>query len=112
MHEWNDYESRIMGIAGADSRVTIERHYEVVTGSARDEIAVTHTGKNLLLRPIFIKNDSSEREILCYVPQDLRAKDNELFTRMVCELLRVGVQEAFPSGEVFGSDLPNGLGLS
>jgi hypothetical protein len=104
MHEWIDYESRIMDIARVDSRLTTEREcYEVVAGSARDEMAVTYAGKYLLLRPIFIENDSGEREILCYVPQDSRASDNEPFTRMVCELLSAGVQGGFHSGEVSGS---------
>jgi hypothetical protein len=88
-----------MGIARFDSRGAIEQeHFEVVSGSERDEIAVISTGENLLLRPIFVENDDGERGVLCYVPQDLQAKENEPFTRMVCELLRAGIQEAFPSG--------------
>jgi hypothetical protein len=104
MRERNDYEFRVMGIARVYSRGTTEReYYEVVSGSARDEIAVTHSGKDLLLRPIFIENGRGEREILCYVPQNSRANDNEPFTGMVCELLQAGVEGAFSSGEVSGS---------
>jgi len=89
----------LMGIARFDSLVATEReHYEVVSGAERDEIAVISIGKSLLLRPIFIENDEGERDVLCFVPQDLQAKENEPFTRMVCELLRTGIQEAFPGG--------------
>ena len=87
-------------------------YYEVVSGNANDEIAVIYTGKDLLLHPIFIENDDGERDVLCYVPQDLRAHENEPFTQMVCDLLRAGMQEAFPSGGESGSDLSNCLGLS
>jgi hypothetical protein len=69
--------------------------YQIVSGAVRDEIAITDTGKNLLLRPIFIKSDSGEREVLCYVPQNLSANDNEPFTQIICELLGTGIQESF-----------------
>jgi hypothetical protein len=60
-----------------------------VPGAVRDQIAVNGTGRKLLLRPIFIESDSGERDVLCYVPQNLAAKDNEPFTRMICELRQV-----------------------
>jgi hypothetical protein len=79
--------------------------YKVVSGDIYDEITVIYTGKNVLLRPIFIENDVGERDILCYVPQNLQANENEPFTQMVCDLLRAGMQEAFPSGGASGSGL-------
>jgi hypothetical protein len=91
---------------------TQREYYEVVLGDAHDEIAVIDTGKDLLLRPIFIENDGGERDVLCYVPQDLLAHENELFTHMVCELLRAGMQEAFPIGGASGPDMSDCFGLS
>ena len=87
-------------------------YYEVVLGDAHDEIAVIYTGQDVLLRPIFIENDDGERDVLCYVPQNLQAHENEPFTQMVCDLLRAGMQEAFPNGGASGSDLSDCLGLS
>jgi hypothetical protein len=87
-------------------------YYEVVSGDTHDEISVIYTGQGLLLRPIFIENDEGERDVLCYVPQSLQAHENEPFTQMVCDLLRVGMQEAFPTGGMSGSDSSNCLGLS
>ena len=72
---------------------------EVVSGDVYEEISVNLGGKNLLLRPIFIENDGA-RDVLCYVPQDLQPKENEPFTQMVCDLLRTGMQDAFPTEEV------------
>ena len=88
-----------MGITIFNSRGTAKQeHFEIVSGNVGDEIAVTSAGENLLLRPIFVENDHGERGVLCYVPQQLPAKENEPFTRMIRELLRTGIQEAFPSG--------------
>ena len=96
-----------------DSQMRTQReYYEVVSGDAQDEIAAIHAGKDLLLRPIFIENDDGERDVLCYVPQNMHLPENEPFTQMVCDLLRVGMQEAFPIGGVSGSDLSDCLGLS
>jgi hypothetical protein len=72
-----------------------DEYMEVVSGDVYEEISVNLGGKNLLLRPIFIENDGGERDVLCYVPQDLQANENEPFTQMVCDLLRTGLQEAF-----------------
>jgi hypothetical protein len=83
-----------------------------VSGDANDEIAVIFTGKDLLLRPIFIENDDGERDVLCYVPQNLHAEEKEPFTQMVCNLLRAGMQESFPGEGESASDLSNCLGLS
>jgi hypothetical protein len=91
---------------------TQREYYEVVSGDANDEIAVIFTGKDLLLRPIFIENDDGERDVLCYVPQNLHAEENEPFTQMVCNLLRAGMQESFPGEGESASDLSNCLGLS
>jgi hypothetical protein len=89
----------IMGITIFESRGTAKQeHFEIVSGTVGDEIAMVSTGKNLLLHPIFVENAAGERGILCYVPQELSANENEPFTRMICELLRTGIQEAFPSG--------------
>jgi hypothetical protein len=86
----------VMSIAIINTLAKTERgQYQVVPGAARDEIVVTGTGKNLLLRPIFITSDSGEHEVLCYVPQNLSANDNEPFTQIVCELLGAGIQESF-----------------
>ena len=82
---------------------TQREYFEVVSGDANDEIAVIYTGQDLLLRPIFIENDDGERDVLCFVPQNLQEHENELFTRMVCDILRAGLQEAFPGGEESGS---------
>jgi hypothetical protein len=87
-------------------------YYDVLAGNARDEIVVTYTGQDLLLRPIFIENDDGERDVLCYVPQNLQVHENEPFTRMVCDILRAGMREAFPSEEKSPSDLSDCLGLS
>ena len=85
-----------MNITIIDPPVRTERDfYEVVSGAVRDEIAVMHAGKTLLLRPIFVENEGGERDVLCYVPQDLQTNDNERFTQMVCELLGAGIQDAF-----------------
>jgi hypothetical protein len=73
-----------------------DEYIEVVSGNAYDEIALNHGEKDLLLRPIFIENDAGERDVLCYVAQDLEANQNEPFTQMVCDLLRAGMQKAFP----------------
>jgi hypothetical protein len=75
---------------------TEDRYVEIVSGNVYEEISVNLGRKKLLLRPIFIENDGGERDVLCYVPQDLQPKDNEPFTQMVCDLLRTGMQEAFP----------------
>jgi hypothetical protein len=91
---------------------TQREYYEVVAGDAHDEIAVIYTGQDLLLRPIFIENDDGERDVLCYVPQNLQAYENEPFTQMVCDLLRAGMQEAFPGDEESRSGLSDCLGLS
>jgi hypothetical protein len=80
-------------------------YFEVVSGDANDEIAVIYTGQDLLLRPIFIENDDGERDVLCFVPQNLQERENELFTRMICDILRAGLLEAFPGGEESGPDL-------
>jgi hypothetical protein len=86
----------IMSIAVIESLAKTDRsRFQVVPGAVRDEVAVIGTGKNLRLRPIFIKNDSGERDVLCYVPQNLPANDNEPFTQMICELLGAGIQESF-----------------
>jgi hypothetical protein len=86
----------IMSIAIIDTLARTEPgRYQIVSGALRDEIAVTGTEKNLLLRPIFIKSDSGEREVLCYVPQNLSANDNEPFNQIICELLGTGIQESF-----------------
>ena len=71
-----------------------DEYMEVVSGDVYEEISVNLGGKNLLLRPIFIENDG-ERDVLCYVPQDLQANENEPFTQMVRDLLRTGLQKAF-----------------
>jgi len=85
-----------MGIAIIDSLAFSEtEHFQVVPGAVRDQIAVNVIGRKLLLRPIFIMNDSGERDILCYVPQNLPPNDNEPFTRMICELLGAGIQKSF-----------------
>jgi hypothetical protein len=52
-------------------------YYEVVSGDAHDEISVIYTGQGLLLRSIFIENDEGERDVLRYVPQSLKAHENE-----------------------------------
>jgi hypothetical protein len=73
-------------------------YYDVVLGDLQHESAVINTKEGLLLRPIFVENEGGEREILCYVPQSLDVFEDELFTQMVCDLLRAGMQEAFPIG--------------
>ena len=80
---------------------TEDEDFEVVPGNVYEEISINLSGKNLLLRPIFIENDSGERDVLCYVPQDLQDSENEPFTQMVCDFLRTGMQEAFPTKRVF-----------
>jgi hypothetical protein len=86
----------IMGIAIIDSLANSEtEHFQVVPGAVRDQIAVNGSGRKLLLRPIFIESDSGERDVLCYVPQNLAANDNEPFTRMICELLGTGMAKSF-----------------
>jgi hypothetical protein len=85
-----------MSIAIIDSLANREtEHFQVVPGAVRDQIAVNGTDRKLLLRPIFIKTDSGECDVLCYVPQNLPANDNEPFTRMICELLGAGIQKSF-----------------
>ena len=74
---------------------TEDEYIEVVAGNVYDDIAVKHRSKTLFLRPIFLENDVGERDILCYVPQDLQANQNEPFAQMVCELLHAGMREAF-----------------
>jgi hypothetical protein len=86
----------IMGITIIDSLTNSEtEHFQVVPGAERDQIAINGTGRKLLLRPIFIESDSGERDVLCYVPQNLAVNDNEPFTRMICELLGAGMEKSF-----------------
>jgi hypothetical protein len=76
-------------------------YIEVVLGDIDDDIAVKHGENNLFLRPIYIENAAGERDVLCYVPQDLPANENEPFAQMVCGLLRAGMQEAFQGKKSF-----------
>jgi hypothetical protein len=76
-------------------------YIEVLLGDLDDDIAVKHGENNLFLRPIYIENAVGERDVLCYVPQDLSANENEPFAQMVCGLLRAGMQEAFQGKKAF-----------
>jgi hypothetical protein len=76
-------------------------YIEVVLGDTADDIAVKHGVNNLFLRPIFVENDAGERDVLCYVPQDLPTNENESFAQMLCELLRAGMREAFQGEKAF-----------
>jgi hypothetical protein len=75
-------------------------YIEVVLGDI-DDIAFKHGENNLFLRPIYIENAAGERDVLCYVPQDLQADENEPFAQMVCGLLRAGMQETFQGKKAF-----------
>jgi hypothetical protein len=53
---------------------TEDRYIEVVSGNVCEEISVNLGRKKVLLRPIFIENDDGERDVMCYVPQDLQPR--------------------------------------